>query len=342
MKAKVDIICNDGSPLGVTMRTLWGEDGKVGCGGAESALLTFCETLHNNDYDVTLYNNPRIPGGSPFEQRQIDSFDAKQNRDILIVFRSPNHRAWGAKGFKVWWSCDQYTNSDFTPFAKAVDHVVTISPFHRRYFLSTYNIDSTVIDIPIRVDDYSGNGIERVAKRCIFTSVPARGLHILREVWPAIYRDNPDASLVITSDYRLWQVPEPGNERFRAKWLGQKNVNFRGAVSRRELIGIQLAAEFHLYPNIYEELFCISVAESLVAGALPITSNVGALETTNMGVILEGNPEDQNWQRAYINLVNDYLHKPNLAEDRISLQHDAICRFHPDTILGQWEKKVFQ
>ena len=29
------MLCNDGSPLGVTAKTLWGLDGTVGCGGCE-------------------------------------------------------------------------------------------------------------------------------------------------------------------------------------------------------------------------------------------------------------------------------------------------------------------
>ena len=341
MKAKVDIIANDGSPLGVTMKTVWGEEeGKLGVGGAELALLTLCETLHNNDYDVTLYNNPRSSGGSPFKHGDLDRFAPKAPRDILIVFRSPNHRAWGANGLKVWLSCDQHTCGDFAQFSKAVDRVVTISPFHRRYFLQRYGIDSTVIDLPIRVDDYSGKGITRVPRRCIFTSVPSRGLHILREMWPAIHHECPDATLVITSDFRLWGVDAPGNEQYRAEWFGQQGVSFRGAVKRKELIEIQLAAEFHLYPCTYEELMCLSVAESLVAGVLPITSDVGALETTNMGVILPGNPQDREWQKNYIDLVNAYLCDPTKDELLRANQHDAICRFNPQTILEQWERKV--
>ena len=40
---KIDILANDGSPLGVTMNSVWGKDGRIGVGGSELAILTLCE-----------------------------------------------------------------------------------------------------------------------------------------------------------------------------------------------------------------------------------------------------------------------------------------------------------
>jgi hypothetical protein len=40
----IDILCKDGSPLGVTLNDLWGEGQRgIGVGGSEYALLTLCE-----------------------------------------------------------------------------------------------------------------------------------------------------------------------------------------------------------------------------------------------------------------------------------------------------------
>ena len=55
---KIAILANDGSPLGVTMKSVYGDDGRVGIGGGELALLTNCETLHNTGYEVVLFNDP--------------------------------------------------------------------------------------------------------------------------------------------------------------------------------------------------------------------------------------------------------------------------------------------
>ena len=92
MKKKIHWLCNDGSPLNVTMKSIWGDDGRFGVGGAELAMLTLCEGFHNGGYDVTLYNNPSEGGVGPFKQKTLDQFDPLEDRDYLVVFRSPNER----------------------------------------------------------------------------------------------------------------------------------------------------------------------------------------------------------------------------------------------------------
>jgi len=53
---KIEILCNDGSPLGVTSKTVWGDNFRIGLGGAELALITLCEAWHERGDEVILYN----------------------------------------------------------------------------------------------------------------------------------------------------------------------------------------------------------------------------------------------------------------------------------------------
>ena len=169
---KIDVICNDGSPLGVTERTMRGEDGRLGVGGAELALLTMCGAWKFYGNDVTLYNDPKEFGASSFEQRRIDDFDPQAERDVLVIFRSPNYRSLDAKGYKVWLSCDQSTMGDFKEFAPTVQKIVTISPRHSQFFKTFYGITDTIsIDLPVRTWEYKEN-VQKISKRCIFTSIP--------------------------------------------------------------------------------------------------------------------------------------------------------------------------
>ena len=143
----------------------------------------------------------------------------------------------------------------------------------------------------------------KVPYRMVFTSVPDRGLDILAQCYPRIKQRIPEASLVITSDYRLWGTVSPQNQQFRMKFAGMKDVQFLGAVSRERLIQEQYRAELHPYPCIYEELFCYSVSESQYAYTLPLTSTVGAVDTTNMGVKLGGDPRRPEWQAKFVDSV---------------------------------------
>lgn len=340
---KIHILCRDGSPLGVTERTLHGEDGRMGVGGAELALLTMASAWQFYGNDVTLYNDPREGGVSSFKQKTLAEFNPNEDRDILIIFRSPNPLVQYAKGKKIWWSCDSYTIDDFRSFRQQVEKVVCISQHHAKYFKEMYGItDAIPIDLPVRTWEYREE-VQKIPKRCIFTSMPDRGVMELHAAWPRIHREVPDASLVITSDWRLWVdwASEEQIRRFRLSYARHPNVTYLGAVKRRELIRIQQEADIHLYPCIFEEQFCISVAESQVAGTFPISSNAGALPTTNMGRVIYGNPQDANWQEVFVRNAVEFLTDPLLAKKQEYVRETARRRFSVERILDRWEELVF-
>lgn len=343
MGRKIHILCNDGSPLSVTEKSIYGANGRIGVGGAELALLTLCAGWQFYGNDVTLYNNPNEGGASSFKQKTLDEFDPAEDRDILIIFRSPNQRIFGdhTKGKRIWFSCDQYTVGDFRTFASWADKIVCISPHHRKYFKSAYGITNTeFIDLPVRTWEYKDK-VEKVSRRCIFTSMPDRGLTPLHAAWAQIVAKVPDATLHITSDWRLWSdFADPhATAPFRLAFAGLPNVTYKGAVSRKELIQTQMEAEIHLYPCIYEELFCISVAESQVAGALPITSDAGALSTTNMGVLLHGNPVMPDFVQLFVDNAVEFLTNDTARKKRQEYVREvAMRRFSLERVLEQWDK----
>lgn len=343
MGRKIDVLTNDGSPLGITEKSIYGTGSRIGVGGAELALLTMCAGWQFYGNQVTLYNNPNEGGASSFSQKTLDEFDPKAERDILIIFRSPNDRikVEGVKGKKVWWSCDQYTVGDFRVWAPLVDKIVCISPYHQKYFKDVYGIYNTdYIDLPVRTWEYK----DKIAKRgreCIFTSMPDRGVMPLHASWARIVAKVPDAHLTITSDWRLWSdgADPHATAPYRLAYAGLPNVTYRGAVGRRELVQLQQQAELHLYPCTYEELFCISVAESQVAGAYPITSGYGALRTTNMGLWLSGDPTHPNFVDLFVDKAVEYLSDDTLRKRNGEYVREvAMKRFSLENILEKWDK----
>lgn len=342
---RIHILCNDGSPLGVTEASIYGEDGRMGVGGAELALLTLCKGWHDQGYKVTLYNNPEKLDGSTFEQLPMDAFSPGAPRDVLIIFRSPNMKIRdGASGLKVWWSCDQRTVNDFRAFAGMVDKVVTISPYHSQYFSDVYGIHNTIpIDLPVRTWEYEEK-IRKFSYKCIWNSMPDRGVEVLANVWAKLSEKVPEASLVITSDWRLWTKAASVHHisRYRAIFAPLRNVSYTGAINRSELIKHEMEAQLNLATNTYEELFCISVAECEVAGAYPLSSNSGAIRTTNMGTIFPGNPMSAPWVNGYVDYAADLLQNQKKLRSRITrLKKKAKKRFSLDRILKEWEDKVF-
>jgi glycosyltransferase involved in cell wall biosynthesis len=331
----IHVLARDGSPLGVSEMSVSGDDGRTGVGGAELTILTLCRCWHDKGHDVTLYNNPVTGSSSVFKQKMVDEFIPSDERDVLIVFRSPNPLVDGAKGKKIWFSCDQFTIDNFSEFAGKVDKIIGISPFHAEYFKTMYGIrNMQVIDIPVR--DWEYQKTEKKKNSCIFTSVPDRGLLQLAPVWDRIVSEVPDATLTITSDWSLWTGCDVSSyvQPYRLAWAGKKNVTYRGAIKRSDLIKIQSEAEYHLYPCIYDELFCISVAESQVAGAIPITSRTGAIETTNrFGCKVDGNPTSPEFISKMAETFIELSKTPH-----VDIRDNAIKEFGVGRILDEWEK----
>ncbi len=341
MGRKIDVLANDGSPLGVTEKSIYGTANRIGVGGAELALLTLCAGWQFYGNQVTLYNNPNEGGASSFSQKTLDEFDPNADRDVLVVFRSPNQRAQGAKGKHVWWSCDQYTVGDFRTWAPWAEKIVCISPYHQQHFKNVYGIYNTeYIDLPVRTWEYKGKENKR-PKECIFTSMPDRGLMPLHAAWARIAAKVPDAHLTITSDWRLWsETADPyATSPFRLAFSGLPNVSYLGAVGRKALVEAQMQAELHLYPCTYEELFCISVAESQVAGAFPITSGYGALRSTNMGLWITGTPTQPDFVDLFVDKAVEFLSDDALRKrSREYVREVAMKRFSLEHIIEQWDK----
>jgi len=336
---KIDVVAFEGSPLGVTEQSIYGIDGRRGVGGAELGILTLCRLWHLAGHDVTFYNNPNVDSGSIFKQGHINNFRPDDDRDILIHFRSPDDRTCNAKGKKIWFSCDQYTSGNYTQFSKTVDKIVCISPTHAEYFKTHYGItNTTVIDIPVRMWEFPKN-IQKKENSCIYNSVPDRGLIHLAPIWKQIVAEVPDATLTITGDWSLWSNGNFSHhiDQYRRAFAGLRGVNYLSAISREEYLEVLAQKEFHLYPHIAPnvELFCISLAESQVAGAVPITSRYGAVDTTNRsGYKIEGNPETAEFRNSFAKQVIELMH----SDVRQDIRWSASQHFDTLRILEGWEK----
>lgn len=342
----IELLCNDGSPLGVIPPMIDGP----GVGGAELSMMSLMKALASRGHIPIVYNDPTSPNKyDGVEYRPLSAFNTRSRRDVLIIYRSPNARAVPmlAGLRKIWWSTDQFTVGNFTNLSHLVDYCVTISPYHTAYHIDHWDIDKNKIghiDLGVRVDDYE-NMPEKIPGRMIYCSVPDRGLMILHAAWPLIKRLAPDASLVITSDYRLWGGGAPGNTAYRLAFAGMDDVTFYGRVPRAELVKMQMEAEVHAYPCSYEELFCISVAECQVAGAMPVTTGAGGLRTTNeFGIIINGNPKLPQFVKTFAEKVAGLVSSDRdfMEARKRSMIIGARQRFDWRVIAEKWEHLFYE
>ncbi|MBI5357058.1 glycosyltransferase [Candidatus Collierbacteria bacterium] len=263
-----------------------GDFEEKGVGGAESALILLSRTLAGMGYRVEIYNRTTKAGtfGGVYYDH-IDNFRATDYCDVFVLFRSFHQSLHQVNAItKIFWSCDQYTDPEgiwnAAVFPK-VDKTVCISPYHQKFLDRHYLTKgkTATIDLGVNWPDYQ-QSLPKEKGKAIFCSVPRRGLAELAKMVPEIKKKVPDFNLVITSDYRLWGQEDPMNGEFRDMFKNLPYVEFLGKIPRKELVFHQKTSQVMAYPSNYEECFCIAAMECMAAGAVPVTSDLGALSTT--------------------------------------------------------------
>ena len=273
-----------------------------GVGGAESALIQLTRKLSNMGWYVEIYNNTMEEGiYNNVHYKNFRFFDPQEYRDVFVLYRNAYSDFSNVRArTKIFFSCDQATSGDWSldviPYA---DHVICISDYHKSHMLKNYNVDRNkiiVMDLGVKKKDYENLELDKkIPGKMIFCSVPLRGLEHMAKVFPLVKEKVPEASLVITSDYRLWGA-DAANKEFVDMFSAMDGVNLVGTVPRKELVEHQKTAEVMSYPCTYDENFCISAMECIAAGTVPITFNIGAMKTTvaDSGVVLDGKPGKEN------------------------------------------------
>jgi glycosyltransferase involved in cell wall biosynthesis len=121
--------------------------------------------------------------------------------------------------------------------------------------------------------------------RLAYTSIPYRGLDVLLSCFPRLRQKHPACHLDIFSSMLVYgDLPhQDEHQHLYAQCRATQGINYRGSVPQpdlaQELTGVSVLA----YPNTFPETSCIAVMEALAAGALVVTSDLGALPETCSG-----------------------------------------------------------
>ena len=131
-----------------------------------------------------------------------------------------------------------------------------------------------IIPNGIRVSDFKVNpGINsRESFRFCYCSCYTRGLiDLLQYVWPIIYQNEPRAEFHVY--YGMESVDERTKQQIQYL-LGQPGVMDHSRQPMEKIIQEKWKSSFQLYiTDTNQEIDCISIRESLVAGCIPLISN---------------------------------------------------------------------
>jgi glycosyltransferase involved in cell wall biosynthesis len=118
-----------------------------------------------------------------------------------------------------------------------------------------------------------------------YTSAPYRGLNVLLAAFPCIRAAIPAATLRIFSGLSTTRggIDDNQYKELHEKCLSMERVDYVGPVSQPDLARALSETAALAYPSTYPETSCISAMEAMAAGALVLTTSLGALPETLSG-----------------------------------------------------------
>ncbi len=154
-----------------------------------------------------------------------------------------------------------------------------------RYFFKIPEDRCTVIKNGIDYDELQlkTDFTPKTKMRMCYISTPWRGLEIVLPAMESI--KDPDITLDVYSSTIIYgkQFEEANDNKYQDLYEKAKelpNVNYMGYCDHKTLVGKLKDYDVNCFPSIWEETFCISAMESLAAGQVLITTDLGALPET--------------------------------------------------------------
>lgn len=199
-----------------------------------------------------------------------------------------------------------------------IDKWMVKSEFHKDLIESTLGIKiPNIVVVPngIRIADFEKPIAEkRIPFRMCYCSCYSRGLYrILKDIWPIIYKFEPRAELHVYYGMKL--IPDPKFKEEMVQLLSQPGVMDHGRQPVEIINREKHLSTFHLYyTDSLSEIDCITIRESLVAGCIPIISNINVFKYRD-GIHISWLPNlpDFNYQVACG--IVELIHNENLQND---------------------------
>ena len=171
---------------------------------------------------------------------------------------------------------------------------------HRKYDWYVFNSHWTyekyrlMFDIPTDISVVIKNGFDddlivksefkpKEKLKLVYTSTPWRGLDVLLKAMEQIKTDKVELDIYSSTQIYGDAFKKVNDDQFiklydKAKSL--KYVNYKGYIDHKELMKVLHTYDCYVHPSTFEETFCLAAMESLAAGLVTMTTDLGALYET--------------------------------------------------------------
>jgi FkbM family methyltransferase len=280
------------------------------------------------------------------------------------------------KQYKIIWAhdnCDQAGHRELPQHIDKIDKIVCVSNWEREQYIKYNRAPAEkLVVIPNGVDDMFRPSGKPKSKTCIFFSAPHKGIAPLIPIWKEVIKHHPDAKLKVFSSMSLYGDIQPGegeNETITTdkglepspfipiykELQSLPGVEYSPCIDREELLPHIQDAAFYIHPNVWEETFCVSLAEAMSCGCFPITTDMGALPETSNGmgkyIPMSGKSTPRGWipddtfHKKFAEEVIRALHFFDVARDEYEqatqvISKFAISNYNWKKISSMWEDLI--
>lgn len=224
-------------------------------GGSEEMIVETAKRLAK-DHTVKVFHNGRHGISDGVEYKPHSAFT--DDVDLAINMNSPNFKC---NSPQILWTTLSENKDDLSHF-KAV---CVISKFAKE---NTGVVHDMVRIVPPGYDQHKIKRGDKIPKQCLYASSPDRGLNVLYNVWPKVYKEHPDATLIVT--YK-GELDLPG-------------VICLGDVDEDTMNELYATSDLWLHPCTGIELYCMTGVKAQVAGCYPVViPHMALAETVKFG-----------------------------------------------------------
>ena len=233
---------------------------------------------------------------------------------------------------------------------------------HRKYDWYVFNSHWTyekyrlMFDIPTDISVVIKNGFDddlivksefkpKEKLKLIYTSTPWRGLDVLLKAMEQIKTDKVELDIYSSTQIYGDAFKKVNDDQFiklydKAKSL--KYVNYKGYIDHKELMKVLHTYDCYVHPSTFEETFCLAAMESLAAGLVAMTTDLGALYETcaEFPIYVPYLKDKEALAKQFaeaIDMLPDLI--SNVDENRMKFQMQYYRQYyHWNVIKTYWER----
>ncbi len=269
------------------------ESCKTGLPGSEECVVYASNELARRGYKVTVYMNPPptsswCDSNSNPRWTHVSRYNFDDDHDVAIMWRRFDQQNGRIKANKVYFWPHDSPRPAANMWFPSFDGVFALTKYHRQQFLDNWKNYGRLPYI------ICGNGVvtTQFTKPMSYKnpysmgyySNYSRGLVILIDCWPEIKAAYPEATLDICYGRETWNTMcEQDLKRLISKIeeYAPLGVTEHGKIGHEELAQLMQTTSILAYPcTDYCETFCITVVKAQLAGMIPVTSRIAALNET--------------------------------------------------------------